>query len=951
MAINLQFIANLNNAQILQALKQINVTINNTTNIANNNFNNVGRAAGASGAQIGAMAGVVGAVTTAFIQLGQQAIGALVGIAEQGVQTAIEMDTLKARLGGIFDGSQEAADEAFGFIQEKSKELGINLSELAGAFLPKTESLEQFERVAKIATALARSDPEQGAIGARIALIEALSGTFTSLQRRFEIPKEDINNIKAAFDTGGMEGFLEELEKTLAASGKSFDDLANTAQTSFNKLAITGEQLGGRIGVPIVASLEEAANKLLEFIDANEDDLIVFADTIGRAIADVIDFIASVDLSQLDTEGLIEFADYIFRVVNAVQLAVGQFTGFVGAVYQVTDAISPLGEILDYFAYILSNIDDALITASQVLAIAKAGYIGLYEGIQPVVEILEKLYEAAALAAGGDLVGAQAALSEASQLTTQDLFDEVAAREAAQASVLESAQAIEDYHSSVEENTDSQRALREELEATANAGTDAADAILAAGAAERQAAEDAEALEAAQKKVNEALAEAKKDFDRKLEDIDIAAERRRLEIAIEFAQKREDAARDNLRKIADLRERNADDIADAEQDLERKESDIARKFADERIDLEREQRQKRVDIETQFREKLQEIQSQFLLDAEDAERNRDAISFLKALRNRDQQVSTAQTTRLKEIEETRLTGEQKLEELRIQQQRELEEARLANERKLEDLRTNLDRQIEEQNLAYERQLSDLATAETRKNEESARKREEDIEDAKRAYDRKLEDLQTSLAEELAIIAAGNAALEAEAARHAAAMDAAGESNRSSGSRNAPSSDDPPSSRPGQQNRQRQQGPTSRQGQQNQGRQRQGQARRGFASGGSMTVPGGYPNDSYTIGLSSGEKVDVTPEGKPARPASIGPAIRGFQSSSAGLLAGTEGVSAMGIAPPVVLPTTAPQTTVSNVDNSQTQQINLPLATPGQLLDPVMIAALRNVVRSELGKVL
>lgn len=749
----------------LVALKRMDAGVAKLTQDAQRGFDNVQKSAKSSGVQIGAVSGVVSAVTTELINLGKAGVDALIQIGEQSIQTAIEIDTLKARLGGIFDGSQEAADQAFTFIQAKSRELGIDLSELAGAFLPKTESLAQFERVAKIATALARSDPEQGAIGARIALIEALSGTFTSLQRRFEIPKDDINAIKQAFDARGIEGFLEVLETILDKSGKSFDDLANTAQTAFSKLQISAEQILGRVGIPIVESLEQAANKLNEFISANEDNIIVFADTIGRAVADAIDFITSIDFSQFDTQSLIEFADYIFRLVNATQLVTTEFIEWAGAIYQVADAVTPLGEVLDYLAYLFSNIDQALITGAQILAMSKAGYIGLYEGIQPVVEILGQLYEAASKALSGDFAGAADALGAAMAQSTQDLFDEVAAREAANAAILESQKKIEEYQQAVDGNTDSQQKLREELEATEQAGTGAADAILAAAQAEKQAAEDAEALAEAQAKVNEKMADAQKDFQRKLEDIDIETERKRLDIAIEFAQKREDAARDNVQKLEDIQRKYSQDVDDAATDLARKEEDIARKFGEQRIDLERENRQKRVDIEKEYRLQLKDIQRQFLTDAEEAERNRDAVAFLRAIRERDQKVQDAQITRTREIDEQRVTNQRKTEELRIQQQREVEEARIANERKLEDLRLNLERQIEAQNTAYARQLDDLAIGEQRKNEELALARERDIEDARRAYDRKLEDLRTALAAELALIeefAAAKAAAEASA---------------------------------------------------------------------------------------------------------------------------------------------------------------------------------------------
>lgn len=771
--------ADLDDKKVLQALQRIDKNIDRIARDADKHFQGIGKSASGSGVQIGAVAGVVASLTTAFIQLGQQAVGALIDIGQKTIETALEIDTLKARLRGIFDGSQEAADQAFTFIQEKSKELGFDLSELAGAFIPKTESLAQFERVAKIATALARSDPEQGAIGARIALIEALSGTFTSLQRRFELGKADTERIKEAFNKEGIEGFLTTLETVLKEGGRSFDDFADTAATSFAKVQISSEQILGRVGVPIVASLEEAANKLLEFISTNEDDLIVFADTIGRAIADVIDFIASVDLSQLDTQSLIEFADYIFRIVNAVELVVGQFAGWVSSVYQAADAIGPLGEGLDHLWYLLTNLDDALLTLSQILAISKAGYEGLYAGIQPLLPLLENLFKALDKAAAKDYLGAAVAIGDSIEALKTATFDSAAAQDAINASLAESAQAFQDYQTDVDGNTDSQKKLREELEETKNAGTAAADAIQAAGAAERQAAEDADKLAEAQAKVNKALEEAKQDFDRKMEDIDIAAERKRLDISIEFAQKREDAARNNLQKLADIQLKNQQDITDAAIDLERKEEDIARKYAQDRIDLEKEQRQKRVDVERDYRLKLQDIQRQFLLDADEAEQKRDAVAFLRAIKERDKQVQEAQITRQRDIEELKVNGELRKEELRIQQAREIEEARIANERKLEDLRLNLERQIEAQNTAFAQQLEDIAIGEQRKFEEAARARERDIEDAKKAYARKLEDLKLALAEELALIE--------EFAAAKAAAEAAAESSGKGKSKSKPSS--------------------------------------------------------------------------------------------------------------------------------------------------------------------
>ena len=746
--------AQLDDSQVLKALQNIDKNIDKLAKDASREFEGIGKAAKQSGVNIGVMSGVVSSLVTEFINLGKQAISALIEIGKQSVQTAIEMDTLKARLGGIFDGSEQAADQAFTFIQQKSKELGIDLGELAGAFLPKSKDLASFERIAKIATALALSDPEQGAIGARIALIEAQSGTFTSLQKRFEIDPADIDKIRDAFKNLGQEGAIAEIERVLEETGKSFDDLVNTAQISFNKLGIAGQQIGGRIGVPIVESLEQAANKIIDFVDANEDELIVFADTIGRAIASVVDLLTSINLKDIDPETLQEIANLFFDLTEDVKV-------FVSTLSSAEFPSSFLDGVKDF----LSSLDQALITLNQINLIQKANEAatnaqtrslvaqlrakGEAEGRQAETEIaVFGLENIPGLTALNDELVKLVGNEEAVAFATKAAADGQAAHDKV---IQDGLSAFDAAKKAKDENIEAQDKLNKTLDEEKEAGTGAADAILELAAAQKEAETAADDFEAAQTKVNEKMAEAEKDFSRKLEDIDIQTERKRLDIAIEFAQKREDAATDNLRKIEDIREKYADDVTDAATDLERKEEDIARKFGEQKIDQERERRQKRVDIERDFRLQLKDIQRQFLLDADEAEEKRDAVAFIRALKERDKKLQDARVERTTEIEELRISNQQKSEELRLQQERELEEARIANERKIEDLRLNLDRQIEEQNENYGQQLEDLALAEARKNEELNLWREREIEDANKAYARKLEDLQLALAAELAVI--------------------------------------------------------------------------------------------------------------------------------------------------------------------------------------------------------
>lgn len=756
---DIEYVATLNNQQVLDALKSIDANIDKMASQADSNFEKVGKSAGSSGLQIGAVAGIVSSVTTEFIHLGEEAVRVLEDITKQGIQTALGFDKLKAQLTAIFAGSKPAVDEAFNFIQDRSKKLGINLEELSSVFLPKVQNLEQFERIAKLATAIARTSPG-GEQAATISLTEALTGQFTSLQRRANIAKTDIDEIKKAFQSAGVEGFISKLEEVLQRTGRSFDATSKTAEVSFSKIGESARQLEGKIGEPIVKELKNLADNILSFVNENQDDLAVFADTIGRTIADALKFIGSIDFSKIDTKTLIEIADYAYRIVKALEIASTQ----VGTFLKEFSDLPGVSQIIQGLEYEVTHLDDALLTLSQIFALLDASLAAFEANADKGANALLAL-KAAAEVAQGDLVGAYDDINKIGE----SLQTSQSSQDAFNSSIQASQKQFDDYRKSVQDNTKAQDDLRQTLDETKNSSNDAADAVLEAADAERKAAADAEKLKEAQDKVNKAEEDAAKDYGRKLEDIDKNFERKRLDIAIEFAQKREDAARNNVQKLDDIQTKHSQDVSDAALDLTRKEEDIARKHGQEIQDLERTQRQKRLDIETTYRRKLQDIQRTFLLDADEAEKKRDAVAFLQALKKRNEDVKNAQIDRNRSIADTKVEGDRKREELAIQQKREIKEAQIANERKLEDLKTNLERQIKAQNLAYERQLQDISIGEERKNEEAQKARERDIEDAKTAYDRKLSDLKESLSAEYDIIKAANAKTEEEQARHNSVM--------------------------------------------------------------------------------------------------------------------------------------------------------------------------------------
>ncbi len=512
--------------------------------------------------------------------------------------------------------------------------------------------------------------------------------------------------------------------------GRDVENLTDTFQFSFGRAAESAKQLQTAFGQPILEELKVQFDELNKIVAENFDDYTLIADTFGRIFAHVVDIIGSglTDfLTNLDTEQVLEIGETFFDIVENVRLF--------GALLSDMDVPQTL---LDNVQSIAEGLATALDTAIKLAGIVKA---------QRAEEAGKaKALEGLGLPARSGGVPTELLLSE-----DQKAQVEAAGDKAFRDSILETNKAIEASNKLKDENRKATDDLGDAQKRGAKAATELTDAQLALNKAEADLATLEEDVAGAQAKVAEAEADAAKDRDRKFEDIDIAFERKRLDIQLEFAQKREDAAKNHLEKLADLQLKNSQDIDDAATDLGRKEEAIADKFSEQRLDLEREQRQKRLDIETSFREKLQDIQEQSSFDLDEAEQKRDAVSFLRILREQQKQVSAAQVDRQREIEELRIQGQRKKEETTIQQDREIAEARLANEEKLADLRLNLERQIEAQNLAFDRQIEDIAINEQRKNDEAAVARERDIEDAKLAYDRKLADLKESLAAEYALL--------------------------------------------------------------------------------------------------------------------------------------------------------------------------------------------------------
>lgn len=754
MSVDLQYEAFLNAQQMLRELQEISRNITDLANRGNRDFEEMGN-------RIGILSGVVSSLTSKFIELGQQAVQALADITQASIQSASELEITGKVFTGIFQGNEEAATAALARIRKESRLLGVDLGETATNFLPFVKSLDELSRVGKISAALTIAQPEQGAIGARIALQEALSGNVQSLVRRFEVPKEFARQLQEALDTGGVTAFLDEFERVLAVMGRDLDNLGDTFQASLGKVQLQGERFQAAFGTPIIESLKEQFDGLGAILEERGTDFELLASAFGDVLANVIDFVGSglTDfLANLDVDRALDLANKLFEMVEAARIladALGNPLDLLNQMYDTAVSFNPVfsalglsGDFLADLELMVDRLDRALTTAIQISGLIKA----------------EAARQRAASEVGRQILGEEQFVAGAlGGVAPRDLTAEEQAKvkaagdKAFNDEILKTNEILEESTRRTEENRVAQEKRREELEKSTTAGEGQADAFLAEQRRQAALTEALEAGAAAQEKINEETEEAELDHQRKLADIMTKGELDRLDQLEKNARKRLDLATKNLQEIEDIERKNGQAIADAATDLTREEEDIARKAARERIQIEKEEAQTRVGAEEEFHQTVADIRRKFRQTAEDAERDRDAIAFLEAGRSRNREIEAARIDRDRDIEGARSTAEEKRATLAEQLEFEIEDAQIVNDRKLTDLQTSLDRQLEVQRINYERQLEEQTIAGARAEEDSRESLERQIEAANLANERKLADLKESLAAEYEAVAAAEKA--------------------------------------------------------------------------------------------------------------------------------------------------------------------------------------------------
>ena len=663
-------------------------------------------------AAVGGIAGIavvgviasVGKLINMFQQLASVAVDTFKKIISSSVEAAKEIEVARSQFTAFFDQDTQAAGAALERLQRLSVELGENVVGIGRAFLPEVESLDQLEEVVKIATALARFQPEQGILGARIALQEALAGEYRSLQRRFEISPVAIDKIRSAMEAGGVTAGLEEIQAELERTGRSVEDLADTFSVSMGRVTERIRQVSQELGDPIIGEVADQFDAIDEQLERLEPDLDVIASAFGEVFARLVEIIG------VEIESFLESFDPA-PVLEAIEA----LNGVIEAVALVSDVLSGGSTAAYGFGRVMDNVSAILLATEGII-------LGFGKTLSAVRNDLEKFLFVAEVAltlgqfiplnigtAGPKLYG-QVALNE-----VQALRESMS--EGGDIEPFDWDAALTDLEERKAEFT---REISDMVDASGDldtAGEKMANRFLKIG----QAFEELDSIQKryaeTQETVNEAIKEFNIDAALRFEKLLTDARRKRIDFEIESAQKSIDMERKNKQKIADIRTKFDLDILDAAQDLVDREADIMRKHGYDVLDLEDDRNKKRLEAEEKYLDALEKLRDKFNFQAFEAMLANDAKE-LRQIRRRqafeESQLKKDEDRDLSDIDQDINDRKAKLDEAL---RREIESARIVNARKLRDLQVSLDEQLAKQLEGYKREIAEQGIAEKRKRDE------------------------------------------------------------------------------------------------------------------------------------------------------------------------------------------------------------------------------------------
>lgn len=244
----------------------------------------LGDTAESSGSRVGgfftnAFAFATGGVITSGIG---SIVGGLTGAVSAGFGFNNSMEQVTAKLNAFTkDGAKSA--EILQMIKDRAAQTPFEFDAMANAaagLLPASKAsgigLEELIGKAEI---LAASNPAEGLEGAAFALKEAVSGDFTSIIERFNLPRSYLNELKAqgvpAVEAVGMAMQQLGLDSSLVAN------MAQTAEGRWSTLKDTFTNVAASVTGPLFTAFSNGLGQLQPLLDANAAKIGAVATAIG----------------------------------------------------------------------------------------------------------------------------------------------------------------------------------------------------------------------------------------------------------------------------------------------------------------------------------------------------------------------------------------------------------------------------------------------------------------------------------------------------------------------------------------------------------------------------------------------------------------------------------------------------------------------------------------------
>ena len=324
----------------------------------------------------------VNALATAMDLAAQAAVALTAATADfikQGVQYNASIESSTAII-NAFTGSQEATAEIMDMLQRRAATSVFTfqqMSQAAQGLIPAaTMSGASLETLMETAEALGASNPAEGIEGAAFALREAVSGDFTSVIERFNLPRQRLNQLKEQ----GVPA-LEAVQTAMSELGIDMDLVTAQSQTMNGRMDRAAEifdTLAGIISKPIFNKISEGLEDLLAWYDENPE----LFDNIKTGVSDIEMVIGeTADAAARGEDPFLAMADSL--------LLIGEYSG--GS----NKGLQTMVEILQNLSKALAPISTAMAPLMPLFSVFAD--VAIQGGVAIIVNEINKLVGAAAV--------------------------------------------------------------------------------------------------------------------------------------------------------------------------------------------------------------------------------------------------------------------------------------------------------------------------------------------------------------------------------------------------------------------------------------------------------------------------------------------------------------------------------------------------------------------------